>query len=471
MAMSQQVETNSYWERLQDSNPIGSRYLRPAKSHQGRDGFQIEPPGGNKNIFDEIKAIDFSSTNVQGLPSAEELFQHWENSPDRRHLHIIVQVPSVNTPESIKIDLVRGTADRLYCTLWKKPLESIWAPVVVPDPKKTYKYIPQDQLSKLGVKHLGYNEKALLFRDEYRLALNDIEEWSKTRREHDNGGVVIIGHPGLGKTCFLLYLLFHRLSKGLRTAFQILPDSFVLFTDSGAEVFAHRFGELPDGTWALADSNAKNPLPCNSFLDACGPRDAFIVQTSSPDEKRYKTWKKEYNAYGYVMDCFSLTESVALGMIHGFNDQLIKDHCEKWGPSARIMMTLLKKPGLIPEHMRCVKEAARHFIHHFGVHTYNINPSPLSHTLFTIHPKGLSSEYRPIAIMRIETSYLNRFVIEAIAAQDLLQQSEFYFGVSHHSSFKGSAGYMFDMAVLSWLCANSESKELACTPARSVRHN
>ncbi|KAI0293027.1 hypothetical protein B0F90DRAFT_189955 [Multifurca ochricompacta] len=270
-----------------------------------------------------------------------------------------------------------------------------------------------------------------------------------------------------GKTCFLLYLLFHRLSKGLPTAFQILPDSFVLFTDSGAEVFAHRFGELPDGTWALADSNAKNPLPCNSFLDACGPRDAFIVQTSSPDEKRYKTWKKEYNAYGYVMDSFPLTELVALGMIHGFNDQLIKDHWEKWGPSARIMMTLMKNPELISQHTERVKDAVVDFVHNFSDYVTNVNPKEVYHTLFTIRPKGLSLSYRPTPIGRIETSYLNGILIEAIAAKDKQEQLNFYHLVSNHPRFKGSAGYILEMVVLSRFCVGSGSKELTCTPARS----
>ncbi|KAI0294599.1 hypothetical protein B0F90DRAFT_1919658 [Multifurca ochricompacta] len=245
----------------------------------------------------------------RSLRQIEELSVYWETSPKKGHLHLIVQVPF--------------------------------------------------QLSNLGVEHLDYEEEALLFRDEYILAHKAIKEWSKMRRTQKSGGVVITGHPGLDerrKTCFLLYLLFHRLSKGLPTAFQFLPDSFVLFTDSGVKVNAHTFGDF------------------QMNVEKC-----FHRANKLPDEKRYKTWRKEYKAY---------------------------------------TMSL--------------------------------------------------SEYRPIAIMRIETSYLNRFVIEAIAAQDLLQQSEFYFGVSHHSSFKGSAGYMFDMAVLSWLCANSESKELACTPARSV---
>ncbi|KAI0298440.1 hypothetical protein B0F90DRAFT_1669030 [Multifurca ochricompacta] len=426
---------------------------------------EIELPDPKSN-----QALHGTGT-VQALSSTSRLSRFWENSPNEDYLHFIVQVPSVNTPESIKIDLVRGTADRLYRTLWKKPLNPILAPVVVPDPKKTYMYVPQDQLSKLGVKHLDCEEEALLFRDEYILAHKAIKEWSKKRRTEKSGGVVITGHPGLemnaGKTCFLLYLLFHRLSKGLPTAFQFLPDSFVLFTNSGVKVYAHTFDELPDGTWALADCSAKDPLPCDSFLVACRSRDAFVVQTSSPDEKRYKTWRKEYKAYTYVMDCFPLTESVALGMIHGFNDQLIKDHCEKWGPSARIMMAHMTNPDRISRHTERVKQAAHHFVHNFGDYITDVNPTEVSHTLFTIHPKGLSSEDRQSSIGRIETSYLNRILMDKIAAKNQQEQINFYKLVSHHQWFKGSAGYILENVVLSRLCADPESKGLPCTPARS----
>ncbi|KAI0299681.1 hypothetical protein B0F90DRAFT_602363 [Multifurca ochricompacta] len=322
-------------------------------------------------------------------------------------------------------------------------------------------YVPQDQLSNLGVEHLGYNEKALLFRHEYSLALEEIEEQSKMRREYLSGGIIITGDPGLGKTCFLLYLLFHCLSNGRPTVFQFLPECFVLFTDSGAEVYSHRSIILPDETWALADSDAENPLPCHSFLRACKKHHAFIVQTSSPDQRRYRAWNDDSKLY------LSLS---SLSMTHGFSVRLIKDHCKKWGPSARIMMNLMTDPGEIRGHTERVKDAALHFAKHFDDFTRQdkVNAMAISHTLFTIRPKGLPSEERSSAIGRIESSYLNRFVIEAIVTQDVLQQIEFYNLVSRHPWFRGSAGYMFEMAVLSWLCANSESNELPCTPARSA---
>ncbi|KAI0290640.1 hypothetical protein B0F90DRAFT_1784429 [Multifurca ochricompacta] len=359
-------------------------------------------------------AIEFPSDqnnrvgNVELLYPTTRLSRHWDHSPDDDYLHLIVQVPLVESPEkgqNVKlsdkvIEDIYETAMRLHKTLWKKPLGQIFPTINAPDLKKTYTYVPQVQLSNFQVENFGYDEKTLLFRDEYSIAFEEIKGKSRTRRKNNIGGIVITGHPGLGKTCFLLYLLFYCLSDGRPTALQIVPECFVLFTDSGPEVYSHVSIKLPDETLALADSNAENPLPCHSFLRASKKHDAFIVQTSSPDQRRYKAWSKEYHAPIYVMDCFTLTELVVLGMIHGFSVPLIKDHCKKWGPSARIMVNLMTNPEEICEHTDRVKDAALHFAKHFDEFTRldKVRAMSISHTLFTIHPKGLPSEERSSAI-------------------------------------------------------------------------
>ncbi|KAI0299671.1 hypothetical protein B0F90DRAFT_601993 [Multifurca ochricompacta] len=50
---------------------------------------------------------------------------------------------AIERPGSINIDRVRETADHLYSTLWKKPLNSILANIDVPDPKKSYFMYPK----------------------------------------------------------------------------------------------------------------------------------------------------------------------------------------------------------------------------------------------------------------------------------------------------------------------------------------
>jgi len=44
-------------------------------------------------------------------------------------------------------------------------------------------------------------------------------------------------------------------------------------------------------------------------------KDAWIVQTTSPLEKRWKEWTKQLGANFYVMKPFSLNEMRALGLV------------------------------------------------------------------------------------------------------------------------------------------------------------
>ncbi|KAI0294671.1 hypothetical protein B0F90DRAFT_1821054 [Multifurca ochricompacta] len=91
-----------------------------------------------------IRAIDFPSVTIQVLHPAEELSQYWENSPNKGYLHVIVQVSSVERPEKRRrlelsdetIERVRETAKHLHSTLWKKPLDRIFATVDVPDSER-----------------------------------------------------------------------------------------------------------------------------------------------------------------------------------------------------------------------------------------------------------------------------------------------------------------------------------------------
>jgi hypothetical protein len=72
---------------------------------------------------------------------------------------------------------------------------------------------------------------------------------------------------------------------------------------------------LPEGTWALSDSCGKSEQPCDVFLTAATVGNAWVVQTTSPSEKRYKEWKKQYSADIFYMDYFSIAEITALRLV------------------------------------------------------------------------------------------------------------------------------------------------------------
>lgn len=124
----------------------------------------------------------------------------------------------------------------------------------------------------------------------------------------------------LGKSCFLYYVLLFRLCSGKPTAFQ-LPSSFVVFQESGITIHNIASWNPPDviplGSWALTDSNGTITMPCYAFLSACGDQ-AQLVQASPPKSQYYQLWTKEttQNTVEYVMDNFSFSEFIALGLVH-----------------------------------------------------------------------------------------------------------------------------------------------------------
>ena len=118
----------------------------------------------------------------------------------------------------------------------------------------------------------------------------------------------------LGKTCFLYYLLCRRLGEKKPVALQLSKYIFI-FQDHG--VSRHPLDADPDvfpkDTWALCDSDEKTPHPCTAFLEAAGQYRAWIVQTTSPLESRWKGWFSHHAADIFFMNCYTLNEIRALG--------------------------------------------------------------------------------------------------------------------------------------------------------------
>ena len=94
-------------------------------------------------------------------------------------------------------------------------------------------------------------------------------------------------------------------------AFQA-GDKFLLFQDTGVQLCDISFSGgqiIPDVTWALADSEE----PCDAFLNACKSGRAWVVQTTSALEDKWRLWEKEYGAGRYWMCVITLDEVTALG--------------------------------------------------------------------------------------------------------------------------------------------------------------
>ncbi|KAH9053616.1 hypothetical protein EDB87DRAFT_211619 [Lactarius vividus] len=92
---------------------------------------------------------------------------------------------------------------------------------------------------------------------------------------------------------------------------------------------------IPSRAWALTDPHPGFDEPCEAFFIAQRVNSAWIVQTTSPSERKWRSWHKEYTAVTYWMDVSSLDECEALGKILGLNTESMREHYNSWGPSAR----------------------------------------------------------------------------------------------------------------------------------------
>ncbi len=113
-----------------------------------------------------------------------------------------------------------------------------------------------------------------------------------------------------GKTCFLYYLLLKLLNLKKTVAFHVNDQFILLFQDTGVHLHNTSFGSLPKGTWALTDSRLEL---CGAFLFGLYSGTAWIVQTTSPSEAKWRRWQKVHTSPVYYMDVCSLDELLALG--------------------------------------------------------------------------------------------------------------------------------------------------------------
>jgi hypothetical protein len=90
-----------------------------------------------------------------------------------------------------EIDLSR-LVDPLYHALWGISLHTILRTVNIDS--YTFQYIPEDQVTHLGLINFQFGEPIFLFRPEYETAYNTFNDWCCD----GTGGVAVLGQPGIG---------------------------------------------------------------------------------------------------------------------------------------------------------------------------------------------------------------------------------------------------------------------------------
>ena len=245
----------------------------------------------------------------------------------------------------------------LYKYLWGKDSSlrnRIYSPYVCDDggiSQLCMLSLPLDDDREKGGEDAAMSERAflnlpcklrrLLVRDSYKGALRMMEDFEASRRPEigyitkrkDDGtpytvsrpikgsrqkvdkAFIFTGHPGIGKTCFLSYVLVERLLKAQPTVLQIGGDSdeysHFLFDKLGVRpVLSCDDNSLNDSTiWALTDQKPRgiaSSFDCHNWL---------VVVTSSPRRENYKKIEKHYAAPLYYMPEWTWEEIAAASSV------------------------------------------------------------------------------------------------------------------------------------------------------------
>ncbi|KAH9178312.1 hypothetical protein EDB89DRAFT_1166852 [Lactarius sanguifluus] len=325
----------------------------------------------------------------------------------------------------------------------------------------TWKYVSEKQIRSLGLMALGYPEPSgLLVRPEYDVTLAMLNEDHETAKKRKSGGVVVTGQPGTGKTCFFYYLLLHKLSEMIPVAIE-LPNFFILFRDDG--VHRHPLNasphNLPEHTWALSDSNGPTNQPCLAFLGASKQKFAWIVQTTSPAEARWRQWRKYCTADMFVMNHTSIEDIMALSKLLNLDVGNIQRLYTKWGPSVHTCTKLLHDGE--SDHEDEVKDAAGVFVKD-PLTIPKFNKSKVSHLLFSIRPESQNRKGRRRQIPEMATDHIKMIILYAAAEAKAQDRIYFYQTISTQPEFSAPANKMFKAFVLCWLYARPNVEPLRC---------
>ncbi|KAG8907815.1 hypothetical protein FRB99_001988 [Tulasnella sp. 403] len=172
------------------------------------------------------------------------------------------------------------------------------------------------------------------------------------------GRVIVSGHPGIGKSLFLYYILCQHLVGRKPTILQTENNVFYLFSDSGVQKIPSSFSDLgyivPSETWALVDSNTKVRMPAEAILNCYS---VFVVVAAS--SRNYcMEWDKARTPHHicmYYMEPWTLEELVAalpyqsLGPKEVPTVDQLQSFYHLYGPSAHDAYRSARQPGQYKE--------------------------------------------------------------------------------------------------------------------------
>ncbi|KAA8895004.1 hypothetical protein FN846DRAFT_912250, partial [Sphaerosporella brunnea] len=192
-------------------------------------------------------------------------------------------------------------------------------------------------------------EEAYRFLTEHERDAGSGSSNNSKRRNVLDRAAIITGHPGIGKTWFLSFVLVHRLLNGQKTVFQYENKCgvcHILFDGRGAKIIdsLRDVVRMDPDIWALCD---RKPLD----IAACiGEHNWFVIVATPPKTNNVKSLVKNHSAVTLYMALWNWAEMVCterytkpnqlltmsqLMTIFGPIPRLILNHLMRARPTAR----------------------------------------------------------------------------------------------------------------------------------------
>ncbi|CAA7264998.1 unnamed protein product [Cyclocybe aegerita] len=284
-------------------------------------------------------------------------------------------------------------------------------------------------------------EDLLLVREEYVHAYDTILMDTERQPPGHRSAFLVTGQPGIGKTLFLLYVLARRLQEKEPVALQINSSEYALFCEQGVSIHSSESGRVPTGAWALSDSSDGHRGLCSAFQKPF----AHVIHTSSPASSRWKDWVKRLGAIKYIMDVWLPEEFRTLLIMFKLDVLQGKALFDKYGPSPRIIIDILRKRTPENGYLQDIKTAAATFARQFLVMFPNIESldfsGDVSSKIFTVRP---NNNDRRLAALSIPTPLIASALGVAFSSQDQATRHTFFNMLNGHPSLRGAAGWLFE---------------------------
>ncbi|KAI0296171.1 hypothetical protein BC826DRAFT_245379 [Russula brevipes] len=301
---------------------------------------KVEVNLGDLEIERETREGRYRPTSNDRLMQMQKLSVVWPEGPPDDHLHIFVRpekgvgVQPPSKRQRINPPSLADGFQPFWNRLWNENVNPIRTETVVRDSDPVEGLTIPPTIRVFHGLPAELSSGPVFIRNQYDDACQVLLSLCATY-----SGVVIAGHPGIGKTMFLYYLLALRLHNKQPTFFQYTPDFVILFNSLGVTLLPPNVSadtSAPKGSWALVDSNTEVKSVPRIFTGSKCPY--FVVVAAFPHRERWQSLRHNRpNTRVWYMEPFTLEELIQVRELSEakLSERNIKVFFKMYGPSAR----------------------------------------------------------------------------------------------------------------------------------------